>query len=189
MTHPKHVLTLLPHATVAAPPRTLWFTGLSGAGKSTLARALETSLIARQRAVFVLDGDDLRTGLNKGLGFSPEDRAENIRRVAEVARLMNRAGLIVLAALVSPFMRDREIARNIIGAEVFREVHVSTPLSTCEARDTKTLYRKARAGLIPDFTGIGSPYEHPHAPDLEIDTTDASVEEILPKLLALIESA
>lgn len=177
-----------PHPTHAGPARTLWFTGLSGAGKSTLARALEAHLREQGRPVFVLDGDELRTGLNRDLGFSPEDRAENIRRVAEVARLMNLAGLTVLVALVSPFARDRIAARGIIGTAAFREIHVSTPLPVCEARDPKSLYKRARAGHIPDFTGIGSPYEPPADPDLSVDTTHAAIADTLPRLVALLHT-
>ncbi|GAA5181663.1 adenylyl-sulfate kinase [Niveibacterium umoris] len=175
------------HPTTHSPaPRTLWFTGLSGAGKSTLARTLERELQAAGHAAYVLDGDELRTGLCRDLGFSPADRAENIRRVAEVARIMNHAGLTVLVALVSPFERDRQNARSIIGEAAFREIHVSTPLGVCEARDPKSLYRKARAGQIPEFTGVSSPYEPPSSPELVLDTTSVSLDDAMKQLRELL---
>lgn len=149
---------------------TVWLTGLSGAGKSTLACALEGRLVASGHPAYVLDGDNLRHHLNRDLGFSPEDRQENIRRSAEVARLMNDAGLFVICAFISPLRRDRDMARDLIGANNFLEVHVSTARKLCEARDPKGLYKKARAGLIPEFTGITAPYEAPLAPALSLDT-------------------
>ena len=164
-------------------PATVWFTGLSGAGKSTLAYALEQRLHNQGLVSFVLDGDNLRHRLNRDLGFSPADRTENIRRVAEVAALMNEAGLIVFAALISPFHEDRAMARSIIGSSRFIEVHVRTPLQVCEQRDPKGLYDKARAGLIPQFTGISAPYETPLAPDVCIDTTESSLHEAADILL------
>ena len=154
---------------------TLWLTGLSAAGKSTLAFALERALLAQGRACYVLDGDNVRHGLNKNLGFSPEDRAENIRRVAEVARLMNDAGLIVITAFISPFRADRELARQVIGPDSFQEIFVSTSLSICESRDPKGLYGKARSGQVREFTGISSPYEEPEKPVLMIDTERVDV--------------
>lgn len=157
-------------------PATIWLTGLSGAGKSTLAFALERRLVDAGRACFVLDGDNLRHGLNRDLGFSPADRAENIRRVAEVAKLMNDAGLIVISAFISPYRQDRELARTIIGARNFLEIHVCTSLSVCERRDPKGLYKRARAGELPDFTGITAPYEAPSVPALSLDTNALSVE-------------
>jgi len=151
-------------------PLTLWLTGLSGAGKSTLAYALETRLYdARQRCA-VLDGDNLRHHLNHDLGFTEADRTENLRRAAEVARLMNDVGLIVITAFISPLRADRDMAREIIGADRFVEVHVCTALDVCEARDPKGLYARARGGLIPQFTGVSSPYEAPAAPSLRLDT-------------------
>jgi bifunctional enzyme CysN/CysC len=155
---------------------TIWFTGLSGSGKSELANALEKILVQKGRHTMLLDGDNVRMGLNQNLGFSEEDRIENIRRTAEVARLMNDAGLIVLAAFISPFARDRRHAREIIG-DRFAEVYVSTPLEECARRDVKGLYAKARAGAIPNFTGISSPYEIPEHPEATIDTTTRSIEE------------
>jgi bifunctional enzyme CysN/CysC len=155
---------------------TVWFTGLSGSGKSELANALEKLLVQHGRHTMLLDGDNVRMGLNNNLGFSDDDRIENIRRTAEVCRLMNDAGLIVLAAFISPFARDRRHAREIIG-ECFVEVYVSTPLEECARRDVKGLYAKAKAGEIADFTGISSPYEIPESPEAAIDTTTRSIEE------------
>lgn len=167
-------------------PVTLWLTGLSGAGKSTVAFALERTLIEQGRACFVLDGDNVRHGLNRDLGFSTEDRQENIRRIAEVAKLMNAAGLIVIASFISPYQEDRQAARAIIGPDNFREVYVSTSLSACEQRDVKGLYRKAREGLIAEFTGISSPYEPPLNPDLSLDTADIDVDQAVKQMMALI---
>lgn len=149
---------------------TVWLTGLSGAGKSTLACALEERLFRAGRTSFVLDGDNLRHHLNSDLGFTASDRRENIRRSAEVARLMNDAGLIVVCAFISPLRSDRDLAREIIGADNFLEIHVSTPCTVCEERDPKGLYQKARAGLIPEFTGVSAPYEVPLQPALTLDT-------------------
>src|ERR671921_94272 len=149
---------------------TVWFTGLPSSGKSTVAAAVEAKLLAEGHPAYVLDGDILRHGLNGNLGFSPEDRRENVRRTAEVAALMADAGVTALASLVSPFRADRAAARAAHDGRDLRflEVWVSTPLEECEKRDTKGLYAKARAGEIPDFTGIGQPYEAPEAPELEI---------------------
>jgi bifunctional enzyme CysN/CysC len=155
---------------------TIWFTGLSGSGKSELANALEKLLVQKGRHTMLLDGDNVRMGLNNNLGFSEEDRIENIRRIAEVCRLMNDAGLIVLAAFISPFARDRRHAREIIG-DSFAEVYVSTPLEECARRDVKGLYARAKVGEIPDFTGISSPYEVPEFPEAIIDTTTRSIDE------------
>lgn len=154
----------------AARPRgaVVWCTGLSGAGKTTLCRAVEQALLARGRLVQVLDGDLLRQGLCRDLGFTAQDRSENIRRAAEVAALSAAAGLVVLVALISPFRRDRQLARQRIGSG-FVEVFLDVPLPLCEARDAKGLYRRARAGQLPEFTGIGSPYEPPEAPELRLD--------------------
>ena len=164
-------------------PVTLWLTGLSGSGKSTLAKALERRLIELGRPCYRLDGDNLRHALTRDLGFTPEDRRENIRRVAEVARLMNDAGLIVITAFISPYREDREMARRIIGPESFVEVYLSADLSTCEKRDPKGLYVKARRGEISGFTGIDAPYETPQAPGLVLDTGAAAVAECLERLL------
>jgi len=166
-------------------PATIWLTGLSAAGKSTLAFALERALIDLGHACYVLDGDNVRHGLNRNLGFSHEDRTENIRRIAEVAKLMNDAGLIVIAAFISPYRADRALARSIIGADFFREVYVSTSLSVCESRDPKGLYIKAREGKVAEFTGISSPYEEPELPDLVIDTTQRSLDQAVSMLISL----
>ena len=158
-------------------PKTLWFTGLSGSGKSTLANEIEKRLFSMGKHTMLLDGDNIRMGLNKNLGFKEQDRIENIRRVAEVAKLMNDAGLIVLTAFISPFNQDREKAKEIIGSEDYIEIYVSTSLEECEKRDVKGLYKKARNGEIPNFTGIHSPYEAPVNPDIVIDTGKGSIEE------------
>lgn len=155
--------------------KTLWFTGLSGSGKSTLANALEIRLAAQGKHTMLLDGDNIRMGLNRDLDFSDESRTENIRRIAEVAKLMNDAGLIVLTSFISPFKLDRDMARNIIG-EDFVEIYISTSLEECERRDVKGLYKKARNGEITVFTGISSPYEAPETPEIQIDTAETSVE-------------
>jgi adenylylsulfate kinase len=151
--------------------RAVWFTGLSGSGKSTLAFAVEEALVARGVAAYVLDGDNIRFGLNRDLGFSPEDRTENIRRIGEVCRLFHDAGLVVLTAFVSPYVVDRDTVRGLHPDGAFVEVFVDTPLEICEARDVKGLYAKARAGEIPEFTGISAPYEPPVDPELRLDTT------------------
>ena len=169
-------------------PLTIWLTGLSAAGKSTLAFALERQLIDRRRACYVLDGDNVRHGLNRDLGFSAQDRTENIRRIAEVARLLNDSGLIVITAFISPFRADRAMARDIVGADRIREVHVSTSLAVCESRDPKGLYGKARAGEIADFTGITSPYEAPLHPALRIDTAVLSLPQALTHLQNLVDA-
>ncbi|CRI59804.1 sulfate adenylyltransferase subunit CysN [Pseudomonas sp. CCOS 191] len=166
--------------------RVIWFTGLSGSGKSTLANALEKELHAQGMRTYVLDGDNVRQGLNKDLGFTDADRVENIRRVAEVAKLMMDAGLIVMTAFISPFRAEREMARELIGAEHFIEVFVDTPLEVCEQRDPKGLYKKARTGLIPNMTGISSPYEAPMEPDLTVDTTTMSPEDVLKLMRGLL---
>lgn len=160
----------------------LWFTGLSGSGKSTLANAVEHDLFKKGIHTYTLDGDNIRQGLNTNLGFSPEDRTENIRRIAEVAKLMIDAGLVVLAAFVSPYQKDRTAIKNIVGAENFIEIFVNTPLEICEQRDVKGLYAKARRGEIPNFTGIDAPYEKPTKPDLEIDTSKTIITEAVKQI-------
>lgn len=171
-------------------PLTIWLTGLSGAGKSTLAVALERFFITEGHVCYVLDGDNVRHGLNRDLGFSPEDRGENIRRVAEVAGLMNDAGLIVIAAFISPYRSDRALAREIVGVDRFAEIYLNTPLVVCEKRDPKGLYRRARQGSVAHFTGVDAPYEEPLNPALSIDTSirgiDACVDALAEHVLARI---
>ena len=156
----------------------LWFTGLSGSGKSTLAVAAERSLFELGCATYILDGDNVRHGLNEDLGFSPEDRTENIRRIGEVAKLFVDSGCLVLTAFISPYRSDRDRVREIMtGPRDFLEIHVACPLETCESRDPKGLYKKARAGEIPEFTGISAPYEEPLTPELVVRTGELGVEE------------
>lgn len=186
--HPSHVDCEQRAALFRQRPVTLWMTGLSGAGKSTLAFALEKQLLSLGHACFVLDGDNIRHGLNQDLGFSPEARAENIRRIAEVAKLLNAAGLIVIASFISPYRDDRAKACQVIGEAAFREIYISTALERCEQRDVKGLYQKARAGLISDFTGISAPFEAPIDPALSIDTTDLPIEASIAQLLDLLRN-
>ncbi|MDE0683055.1 MAG: adenylyl-sulfate kinase [Candidatus Poribacteria bacterium] len=155
----------------------IWFTGLSGSGKSTLANAVEQVLHHQRHHTYVLDGDNVRHGLNKNLGFSPEDREENIRRIGEVAKLFSDAGTIVMTAFISPYRADRDQARALIAEDRFVEVFVDCPLDVCEERDTKGLYKKARAGEIKEFTGISAPYEPPLDPELTVNTAALSIEE------------
>jgi bifunctional enzyme CysN/CysC len=150
-------------------PRVVWLTGLSGSGKSTVADALERRLFALGMHTFVLDGDNVRTGINKDLGFTPEDRAENVRRVAETAKLMLEAGLVVIVALISPFRADRRAAREIFPDGDFIEVFVDTPVEMCATRDPKGLYAKAQSGTLPNMTGIGQEYESPEHPEVHLD--------------------
>ncbi|MFO0495437.1 MAG: adenylyl-sulfate kinase [Flavobacteriia bacterium] len=164
----------------------IWFTGLSGSGKSTLANLLEVALHKRGIKTFLLDGDNMRLGLNKDLGFSQNDRSENIRRIGEVGNLMVDAGLVTLAAFVSPFEKDREMVRNILGEEKYIEIYVSTPLEECINRDVKGLYKKALKGEIKDFTGVSSPYESPTRADLTIDTTSKELSHCLEAILPVV---
>ena len=169
----------------------IWYTGLSGSGKSTLANEVEKELYHRGYNSYTLDGDNIRRGINKDLGFSQEDRLENIRRVAEISKLMLDAGLIVNAAFISPLISDRKIIKDIVGVKNLFEIYVSTSLEDCEKRDVKGLYKKARKGLIKDFTGITSKYEPPKNPDVVIDTQGKDilvcVNEILPKIISKIK--
>jgi adenylylsulfate kinase len=167
-------------------PFVVWLTGLSGSGKSTLATALEKKLSEKGFKTYLLDGDNIRTGLNKDLGFSVEDRKENIRRIGEVCKLMNDAGLIVISAFISPFRSERDFVRSIIPPNDFAEVFVNASIESCEARDVKGLYKKARAGVLSDFTGIDSPYEKPLNAEVELLTDRETQEESLEKLMGFI---
>lgn len=164
-------------------PLLLWFTGLSGSGKSTIANAVEVSLLSKGIHTYLLDGDNVRMGINSNLSFSPEDRTENIRRIAEISKLMVDAGLVVLASFVSPYREDRENVKKIVGYANFVEIFVNTPIEECERRDVKGLYEKARRGEIENFTGVNAPYESPLTPDIEVDTTEMNVEEIVDVIL------
>ena len=167
-------------------PKVVWLTGLSGAGKSTIANLVEKKLHALGKHSFLLDGDNVRHGLCKDLGFTDDDRVENIRRVAEVAKLMMEAGLIVLTAFISPFRADRRLVRALLPEGTFVEVHVATPLAVAEARDVKGLYKKARAGQLSHFTGIDSPYEPPEAAEITLDTTTLTPEEAAARIVAWV---
>jgi len=164
----------------------LWFTGLSGSGKSTLANLVEVELHKKGVSTFVLDGDNVRQGINKDLSFAPEDRTENIRRIAEIGHLMVEAGVVTLAAFVSPYIEDRENIKNIVGVDNFIEIFINTSLKECERRDVKGLYKKARAGEIKNMTGISAPYEAPTNPDIEIVTDNQDVETSVQTILDFI---
>lgn len=164
----------------------MWFTGLSGSGKSTLANLVEVALNKKGVLTFSLDGDNIRQGINKDLSFAPKDRSENIRRIAEIGHLMVDAGVVTLAAFVSPYIKDREAIKTIVGAENFIEIYINTSLEECERRDVKGLYKKARAGEIKDMTGISAPYEAPVHPDLEIITDNESIETSVQTILDFI---
>lgn len=166
----------------------IWFTGLSGSGKSTLALEVESKLHQRGHLTYVLDGDNVRHGLNKNLGFSPEDREENIRRIGEVAKLFNDAGVIAMTAFISPYRADRDNARELLDEGRFVEVFVDCPLEVCEARDTKGLYQKARAGEIKEFTGISAPYEAPSQAELTVNTDSLTLDECTERVIAYLES-
>ena len=166
---------------------TIWLTGLSGSGKSTIAVELEHALIENKHQAYILDGDNIRHGLNKNLGFSPEDRTENIRRIGEVAKLFTEANIITIAAFVSPYREDRDNVRKLLGHGEFVEIYVKCSLEVCETRDTKGLYKKARAGEVKDFTGISAPYEEPLNPELTIDSSKLSVEESTREILNYLE--
>ena len=164
----------------------VWFTGLSGSGKSTVAREVEKKLFEQGHLVYVLDGDNIRFGLNKNLGFSPEDRVENIRRVGEVAKLYADAGVIALTAFISPYRSDRDLARNLLKEGEFIEVFVGCPLEECEKRDVKGLYQKARAGEIEEFTGVSAPYEEPVAPELVLNSANETPEQSAEKVIGYL---
>jgi adenylylsulfate kinase len=167
---------------------TVWLTGLSGSGKSTIAVATERELLSQGRVAYVLDGDNVRHGLNANLGFSPADRTENIRRIGEVAKLFTDAGIIVLTSFISPYRADRDAVRAKLAPGDFVEAFVAASLETCEGRDVKGLYKKARAGQIPEFTGISAPYEEPTAPELVIDTNRQSVEQSVAQLVGYLRA-
>ncbi|MGC9457836.1 MAG: adenylyl-sulfate kinase [Halothiobacillaceae bacterium] len=185
--HPHRVTGAERAAALGQKPAVLWFTGLSGSGKSTLAGALDERLLAMGQHAYLLDGDNVRHGLNADLGFGDADRVENIRRIGEVCRLMVDAGLIVLTAFISPFRADRARVRDLLEPGQFIEVHVDAPLDVCESRDPKGLYRRARAGEIAHFTGIDSAYESPSAPELRLNTAEESLEHCLDRLLDYLE--
>jgi adenylylsulfate kinase len=167
---------------------TVWFTGLSGSGKSTLARAVELALFERGVLVYLLDGDNIRHGLCADLGFSARDRRENIRRIAEVARLLNDAGVVALTAFISPYREDRDAARARLAPGTFLEIHVDCPLQVCEQRDVKGLYRRARAGEIPEFTGVSAPYEPPQRPELRVHTAEQSLDTCVAQVIGVLEA-
>ena len=170
-------------------PRLIWLTGLSGSGKTTLALRLEHYFFCKGFKVFILDGDNVRNGLCKDLGFSEDDRTENLRRVGEISRLMLDAGLIVISAFISPCGDDRMAIKKIVGEQRFIEVYVNGTVEVCEKRDVKGLYAKARQGIIPNFAGIGAPYEPPVSPDVELCTDEETVEESVQKIIKLVEPA
>lgn len=174
--HDHHVSKKERSALKRQRPCILWFTGLSGSGKSTIANAVESKLLELQKHTYLLDGDNVRMGLNKGLTFSDEDRVENIRRIGEVAKLFVDSGIIVLTAFISPFISDRQQVRELVKESEFIEVFVDTPLEVCESRDPKGLYKKARKGEIPNFTGIDSPYEDPKNAEIHIVNNEISIE-------------
>lgn len=166
----------------------IWFTGLSGSGKSTIANEVEKTLFNQNIHTYILDGDAVREGLSANLSFSPEDRSENIRRIAEVSKLMVDAGIVVLAAFVSPYIKDRENVKNIVSPDNYIEVFVDTPLEVCESRDVKGLYEKARKGEISNFTGVNAPYEPSKNPDLIIDTSKLSLDDSVKEVMAFVNS-
>lgn len=166
---------------------TLWFTGLSGSGKSTISVELEKALFERKKHAFRLDGDNVRHGLNKNLGFSPEDRQENIRRIGEVSKLMVDAGLITITAFISPYREDRDNVRAMLDDDEFIEIYTQCSVEECERRDPKGLYKKARTGEIPEFTGISAPYEEPRNPEITIDTEQLDVKDAVKQILNYLE--
>ena len=187
--HEGHVTREERHALLRQKGATLWFTGLSGSGKSTIAFTLEHTLVQRGHLAYVLDGDNIRHGLNKNLGFSAADREENIRRIGEVAKLFADSGIVTMTSFISPYRKDRDAVRALhaAGQIPFLEIHVNTPIATCEKRDPKGLYKKARAGELKNFTGIDDPYEPPLSPELTIDATTTSPQEATLLLLEYLE--
>jgi adenylylsulfate kinase len=176
--HHSHQITKKQRASIKSQkPCILWFTGLSGSGKSTLANAVEVELNTLNKHTYLLDGDNVRLELNKGLTFSDVDRVENIRRIGEVSKLFVESGLIVLTAFISPYIKDRQIVKDLVNSDEFIEIYIDTPLEVCESRDPKGLYKKARSGDIPNFTGISSPYEAPSKAEIHLKTDKMSVEE------------
>jgi len=169
-------------------PCILWFTGLSGSGKSTIANAVEAKLLELNKHTYLLDGDNVRMGLNKGLTFTDEDRVENIRRIGEVSKLFVDAGTIVLTAFISPFQKERDTVRELVENNEFIEVFIDTPLEVCESRDPKGLYQKARRGEIPNFTGISSPYEAPSKPEIHILNDKTSIEDVTEQIINYLEN-
>ena len=166
----------------------LWFTGLSGSGKSTLANLVEIELHKKRLSTYILDGDNVRQGINKDLSFAPKDRSENIRRIAEISNLMLDAGVITLAAFVSPYIKDREVVKQIVGSDNVIEIYVNTSLEECESRDVKGLYEKARAGEIKNMTGISAPYQAPTHPDLEIITDGQTIQESVAVIMQFLNT-
>ena len=185
--HEHHVSKEERSAIKEQKPCILWFTGLSGSGKSTIANAVESQLLALRKHTYLLDGDNIRMGLNKGLTFSDEDRIENIRRIGEVSKLFVDAGTIVLTAFISPFQKERDVVRNLVEADEFIEVFIDTPLKVCESRDPKGLYKKAHTGEIPNFTGISSPYEAPRNPEIYIVNDNISIEDVAQQIIDYLE--
>jgi len=185
--HEGHVTREEREALLGQKGVTVWLTGLSGSGKSTIAAAAEQVLLRQGRLAYVLDGDNVRHGLNKNLGFSPEDRTENIRRIGEVAKLFTDAGVVVLTSFISPYRQDRDAVRALLREGDFVEVYVAASVEACEGRDPKGLYRKARAGEIPEFTGISAPYEAPERPELVLDTEKQTVEESVARLVGYLD--
>ena len=185
--HDHHVTKEERAALKGQKPCILWFTGLSGSGKSTVANAVESRLIELEKHTYLLDGDNIRMGLNKGLTFSDEDRVENIRRIGEVSKLFVDAGIIVLTAFISPFRKERDVVRDLVGEGEFIEVFIDTPLAICESRDPKGLYEKARKGEIPNFTGISSPYEAPVKPEIHVKTENLSIDESAGQIVNYLE--
>ncbi len=169
-------------------PCILWFTGLSGSGKSTIANAVESKLLELNKHTYLLDGDNIRMGLNKGLSFSDEDRIENIRRIGEVSKLFVDAGTIVLTAFISPFQKERDAVRGLMEEDEFIEVFIDTPLEVCESRDPKGLYQKARKGEIPNFTGISSPYEAPTEPEIHILNNNISIDDVTAQIINYLKN-